>query len=159
MAILRFYKKVKCRMRQCLVKTAVRPNQVLLGYFVHSWHMFFIYIVLCPNPDRFVYYLCIQNYNTVFTLMARAILFYNTYISSGDSNFLIKLTVHSLMNYIHCEHCKHSERTLFLYRIKMCHQQGVHIRGFMLMQPKLHHEVLMQVTLDRTCTPVKKARA
>jgi hypothetical protein len=62
---------------------------VLCSFFSFLRHMFFIYIVLCANPDRFVYYLCIQNYNTVFTLMARAILFYNTYISSGDSNFLI----------------------------------------------------------------------
>jgi hypothetical protein len=34
----------------------------------------------------------------------------------------------------------------------------VHIREFMLMQPKLHHQMLMQVPLNKTCVPVKKAR-
>jgi hypothetical protein len=46
-----------------------------------------------------------ENYKRIFTLMARTFLWWNTYISVGDSIPLIELTAHLLMIYMCCEHC------------------------------------------------------
>jgi hypothetical protein len=65
----------------------------------------FFDIVFCPHLGRFENYSCMENYKRIFTLMARTFLWWNTYISVGDSIPLIELTAHLLMIYMCCEHC------------------------------------------------------
>ena len=60
----------------------------------------FFDVVLCPNPDVSVYYLCIEVEHS-FMLATGKFLRYNT-CRSLNSNRIIETTVYSLMNYIHC---------------------------------------------------------
>ena len=113
----------------------------------------FFDVVLCPNPDVSVYYLCIEVEHS-FMLATGTFLCYNT-CRSLNSNRIIETTVYSLMNYIHCG------STFWLisfcyYRIKVLPLWKAGRGNSVLMQPKVHHQVLMQVTLGSTCITAEK---
>ena len=84
----------------CQTKSSL--PEVICSFFSFLKQISIFDIVLCLNPARFEHYLCIDKYNTVSVIAG---ILCNTYISGGDSNCLLELTVSSLMNCIHCKHC------------------------------------------------------
>jgi hypothetical protein len=57
--------------------------------------MLLFVILLCPHLGRFENYFCMENYNIIFTLKARTLLWWNTYISVDE---LLMRCKHCLSN-------------------------------------------------------------